>query len=130
MAKQKTSTSKKDDAAWVARALTKMIIDAGFTSLEELQASDKLDGSELPAFDVEMEALGVDLSGISSTPPVPGAEPAGVSTAASRPCGTRRISIRVHERVLFAFKAQAEKTGTPYQTLMKRALDEAAERHV
>jgi predicted DNA binding CopG/RHH family protein len=42
-------------------------------------------------------------------------------------CGTKSITIRIHNRVLRAFKAQAAATGTPYQTLMHRALSEAAD---
>jgi predicted DNA binding CopG/RHH family protein len=41
-------------------------------------------------------------------------------------CGTKSITIRIHNRVIRAFKAQAAATGTPYQTLMHRALSEAA----
>lgn len=42
--------------------------------------------------------------------------------------GTKPISIRLHTRVINAFKVEAIKTGTPYQTLMHQALAEAAEK--
>jgi predicted DNA binding CopG/RHH family protein len=42
-------------------------------------------------------------------------------------CGTKSITIRIHNRVIRAFKAQAAATGTAYQTLMHRALSGAAD---
>lgn len=42
--------------------------------------------------------------------------------------GTKPVSIRLHTRVVNAFKAQALKTGTPYQTLMHQALADAADK--
>lgn len=44
--------------------------------------------------------------------------------------GTQRICIRVPARTVQAFKAQATKSGTAYQTLMNRVLREAAEKYV
>lgn len=41
--------------------------------------------------------------------------------------GTKAVSLRIPFRVINAFKAQSIKTGTNYQTLMNRALAEAAE---
>lgn len=42
-------------------------------------------------------------------------------------CGTTPITIRIPNRVLQAFRAQSEKTGTKYQTLINRALSDAAD---
>lgn len=42
-------------------------------------------------------------------------------------CGSKPITIRVPNRVLQAFRDQSDKTGTKYQTLMNRALRDAAE---
>ena len=42
-------------------------------------------------------------------------------------CGTTAITIRVPNRVLQAFRAHSDRTGTRYQTLMNRALREAAD---
>ena len=56
----------------------------------------------------------------------------GASTSASTErlrtpvSGTKPITIRVPNRVLQAYHRKAEKTGTAYQTLMNRALKEAA----
>lgn len=50
------------------------------------------------------------------------------ATAAPEPVsGTKPVTIRLHNRVVEAFKAAAAKTGTSYPTLMHRALAEAAE---
>jgi hypothetical protein len=62
-------------------------------------------------------------------PPVRVAPPVktGGTGASSLPLsGTHPISIRVPVKILRAFKAQAEKTGVCYQTIMHRALREAA----
>ncbi len=40
--------------------------------------------------------------------------------------GTKKISIRVSARLLAAFRLQAEKTGTGYQTLINQTLQVAA----
>ena len=40
----------------------------------------------------------------------------------ARLTGTRRICIRLSAHTLASFKAQAAKTGVPYQTIMNRAL--------
>jgi len=41
--------------------------------------------------------------------------------------GTKAVSLRIHYRVINAFKAESIKTGTSYQTLMNRALADATE---
>lgn len=41
--------------------------------------------------------------------------------------GTKSISLRVPNRVLRVYRQQSEKTGTAYQVLMNRALQEAAD---
>ncbi|MBA4212989.1 MAG: hypothetical protein C0449_07890 [Polaromonas sp.] len=58
------------------------------------------------------------------------AAPAGTPTKKLSSCeivsGTKPISIRIHRRVINAFKAEAIDKGTNYQTLMHRALADAA----
>lgn len=131
MAKRKTGTRpKKDDAAWVEKVLKKLIIDAGFTSQAELEARVELFDSELPELNFEMPDFSVDLTGLVESAPQPVASPAPLKPPLPPASGTRTITIRVHERVVLAFKAHAEKTGTPYQTLMKRALSDATESFV
>jgi len=41
--------------------------------------------------------------------------------------GTKGVSLRIPNRVINAFRAESIKTGTSYQTLMIRALADAAE---
>ncbi len=41
--------------------------------------------------------------------------------------GTQPITIRLHKRVINAFKAESARTGTSYQTLMHRTLAAAAD---
>lgn len=41
--------------------------------------------------------------------------------------GSKAVSLRIPYRVIHAFKSQSIKTGANYQTLMNRALAEAAE---
>ena len=109
--------------AWVENVLKKMFVDAGFTSLAEVEAKSKLE-------DCHLHELVLDLTDIDPDHPEPAPCPTLATPPALLASGTRRISIRVHERVLLKFKAQAEKSGTPYQTLMKRALDEATRRYL
>lgn len=58
------------------------------------------------------------------------AAPAGTPTKKLSSCeivsGAKPISIRIHRRVINAFKAEAIDKGTNYQTLMHRALADAA----
>lgn len=53
--------------------------------------------------------------------------PATVDRLKATVSGTSSISIRVPNRILQAFRRQADKTGVPYQTLINRALDKAAD---
>lgn len=52
---------------------------------------------------------------------------AGDGSATEPVSGRKPVTIRVPNRVLLAFRKQADKTGTAYQTLMNRALESAAE---
>lgn len=62
--------------------------------------------------------------------PAPATERAPTAVTPEPVCGTKPISIRLHNRVINAFKAEATKTGTSYQRLMHRALADAAEEFV
>lgn len=127
MAKHKTATRKRDDAAWVEKVVTKLIKDAGITSRSELEGNPELDECFLPAMDMTFAGFDGDLHDLMTRRSASAVAVAGTSPPHSPACGTRRTCIRIHERVLLAFKAEAAKTGTPYQTLMKRVLNEAAE---
>lgn len=52
---------------------------------------------------------------------------AGDGPATEPVSGRKPVTIRVPNRVLQAFRKQADKTGTAYQTLMNRALESAAD---
>ena len=54
-------------------------------------------------------------------------DPATIKRLKTTTSGTKRITIRVPNWVLQVFRDQAETTGVPYQTLMNRALGEAAD---
>ncbi|MBP7484330.1 MAG: BrnA antitoxin family protein [Aquabacterium sp.] len=54
-------------------------------------------------------------------------DPASVERLKATASGTRPITIRIPNRVLQKFHRQADKTGTPYQTLVNRVLSEAAD---
>lgn len=73
-----------------------------------------------------LDDLGDFLEGLlsSSTPPSKSALPAVAPEPVS---GTKPITIRLHKRVINAFKAEAARTGIRYQTLMHRALADAAD---
>lgn len=120
MAKRKGGARcKTDEASSVERVFKTLLAEAGFASLEELEARAKSMDFDLPEFKADLTDIVPELpSPVScSTPSKASLEPTS---------GTRRISIRVHERVLRKFKALAAKTGTPYQTLMKRSLNDAS----
>lgn len=124
MAKRKGGARcKTDEASSVERVFKKMLAEAGFASLEELEARAKSMDCDLPEFDV-------DLTDIVPEMPSPVSCSTPSKALLAPPSGTRRISIRVHERVLLKFKAQAATTGTPYQTLMKRALSDASAKYL
>ncbi|GAB3189923.1 BrnA antitoxin family protein [Hydrogenophaga aquatica] len=54
-------------------------------------------------------------------------DPATIKRLKATVSGTTPTTIRVHNRVLRAFRQQADETGVPYQTLMNRVLAEAAD---
>lgn len=81
-----------------------------------------------PILDVNAELAGLDE--FLDSLPTTAARVAKPTLTAKPPkpvSGTRPISIRLHLRVINAFKAEAIRTGTSYQTLMHRALADATE---
>lgn len=124
MAKRNIDSRRKmGDMEWVENVLKRMFVDARFTSLAEVEAKSKLE-------DCHLHELVLDLTDLDPDQPEPAPRPTPAKPPAPLVSGTRRISIRVHERVLLKFKQQAEKSRTPYQTLMKRALEEATRRYL
>lgn len=86
----------------------------------------------LPMPKVALEPMGIDddwslFEGLIPEEVDKATSPADVGGSKTPVSGTKPITIRVHNRVLRAFRDQAEKTGTAYQTLMNRALANAAD---
>lgn len=110
MAREKKFTKEELN---VVKALMPRILAAAEAPLAEIEfdpADFNVDLDELPPADY-----------LSAPGPVTAAVPL-------RPVsGTRAILIRVPERVIRAFKIEAERTGGHYQTLMNRALKVEAE---
>ena len=107
----------RDLAVEVFRRLMDAIDDPSLTDLSDLPDS---------ILDVELGEVEEYLDLVPSR-----AAPAGTPTKKPSSCeivsGTKPISIRIHRRVINAFKAEAIDKGTNYQTLMHRALADAAE---
>jgi uncharacterized protein (DUF4415 family) len=78
--------------------------------------------------DVEAELRGIDaFVNRMMTAASPASEPHPVAPPAKCTTGTKPVSLRIPNRVINAFRAESMKTGTCYQTLMIRALADAAE---
>ena len=54
-------------------------------------------------------------------------DPASIERLKATVSGTKHVTIRIPNRVLQVFRQQADKKAVPYQTLMNRALSEAAD---
>lgn len=128
MAKRRRGAGRTlTDEERVSRDMATLMRAAGFSSMEELArcaAAD--DGADLVFDDVDLSDLLLDdLPGpTADLPPSRSAKPIALPPV----CGTRSITIRVKAWVLRDFKAQAEKTGVPYQRLINRVLADAAGR--
>lgn len=89
-------------------------------SLDMTGLCDGVD-SELPDVDVLLDGL-LSMPELEDDPsPATGAVPEYVA-------GTKHVSIRIPNRVVNAFKAEAIKAGKNYQTLMNRVLADATEK--
>lgn len=85
---------------------------------------------KLPEFPLEALAIDEDWSLLKELHPElfdGKSDSASVERLKATVSGTRPITIRIPNRVLQKFQRQADKTGTPYQTLINRALSEAAD---
>jgi predicted DNA binding CopG/RHH family protein len=120
-----------EDKVW--RDFKAIMRTGGYRTVEELamaaatQDSTDLDFMpEIDLDDLDLDGqLPEDLVGLKNAPTTsPKSKPAIVVPVS----GTRSVTIRVRQWVLRDFKAQAEKTGIPYQTLMNRALADEAKR--
>ena len=92
--------------------------------------------AEIPLEDLTFDPMDLDfdfdivLDDISTTPAFTTSKAVRSYKAALPLSGTHPICIRVPARVIKAFRVQADKTGSHYQTLMNRALQSAANRLV
>ena len=82
--------------------------------------SDGID-CDIPDVDVLIDSLGPMPVLADESTPTTGKVPEYVT-------GTKHVSIRIPNRVVNAFKAEAIKAGKNYQTLMNRVLADAAEK--
>jgi len=80
----------------------------------------------IPEVDDGLDDVGCLLDGLL-TSATPTSEPTPARAAPEPVSGTKSITIRIHNRVVNAFKAKAAEMGTSYQTLMHRTLADAAE---
>lgn len=128
MAKRRRGAGRTlTDEERVSRDMATLMRAAGFSSMEELArraAAD--DGADLVFDDVDLSDLAFDDLAGPTTAPAPSTDTKPI--ALPPVSGTRSVTIRVKAWVLRDFKAQAEKTGVPYQRLMNRALADAAGR--
>lgn len=121
MAKGKSDRLRKDAAAVLA-AYNCVMKRGGMPTVASLVAL-----IEVPAVSFDPEGLHVDLDDVPFTFQPECGAPLPSTTTAMPTSGTRSTTIRVPGRVLAAFRAEAERTGTPYQTLMNRTLEAAAD---
>lgn len=87
--------------------------------------------ADMPVLEMEFDdaELSIDWDALPPMTAPASAKAAGAAGAAVSTfplSGTRPVCIRIPARVIRAFKTQAEKTGGCYQTIMNRALREAA----
>lgn len=87
--------------------------------LEDIKAR-ALEMADAPFPDLEIELEDLDLSA-----PAPAGITADTHAGLTVAGKSQKITIRIPTRVLAAFRAQAAKTGVPYQRLMNRALRSA-----
>lgn len=109
----------------ISRALLADVIKRLMANMED-PAFDALVGSVHGA-EHELDDIDALLERLASEKTTPEAGTHGAAAPTLPACGTKPVSIRIHNRVINAFKAEAARTGTPYQTLMHRSLADAAD---
>jgi uncharacterized protein (DUF4415 family) len=81
---------------------------------------------ELPE-DSSLQSIDLDVEfDIDFSVPPPERKPSGPSPAISA-AGTKKVTIRIPNRIIDAFKANARASGRRYQTEVNRALEKAAQ---
>lgn len=105
----------------------------GYRTMEELATAAARHESADLDFQPEIELDDLDLTGLLpeyllGSRGAPNKSPESKPIVMEPVSGTRSITIRVPAWVLRDFKAQAEKTGVPYQRLINRALTDETKR--
>lgn len=101
------------------------------TELEAIKAK-LIEISDEPVMELDLSADALDLDLDLDVTAIPAADPTQGSTSAPTPAPagpsrrSTKISIRISERTLTAFKAQAAKNKIPYQRLVNQVLRAAA----
>lgn len=83
-----------------------------------------------PEIDFDIDEFNVDLDQLFPADYLSAPRPVTAAVPLPPVSGTRPVFIRVPERVIRAFKIEAQSKGVGYQTLMSRALLQAAEHFV
>lgn len=114
----KHTKTKKEDTTPSLVVLQSILKQVGLTVEDLLREQPDIEFNlETQEFDIEEL-----LADTKFTP-----NPPKVSKALLPVSGKQSITIRIDRRVLMAFRNQSEKTGTAYQTLINRALQDAAD---
>ena len=112
----KKKTTESDVMAMLAQMLNQLGVDGA--SLDINQTS----GIELVPIDLVELPLDFDFDpSLPDVPPGGGKHPVTGCTS-----GSKKISIRIPNRILGRFNAKAKLSGTQYQTLITRTLDLAS----
>lgn len=80
-----------------------------------------------PEIDFDIDEFNVDLDQLFPADYLSELRPVTAAVPLTPVSGTRPILIRVPERVIRAFRIEAERKGVGYQTLMNRALKATAD---
>ncbi len=110
---------KSMDRALVAEVFKRLLAEI------EKPASPVSPGS-LPGVEADLKGIDSFINRLM-TEVAPAGEGKSVELTVEYASGTKPVSLRIPNRVINAFRAEAIKTGASYQTLMIRALADAAE---
>lgn len=114
------SSRKSVSRALVADVVKRLMVVIETPAFDELVAS-------VHGVDHELDDLDGLLERLAKEPTTPKVSPPAATAPVEPACGTKPITIRIHNRVINAFKAEAARTGIPYQTLIHRTLADAAD---
>lgn len=101
-----------------------LVADVVKRLMAEMQNPSPL--ASVPDVDRELRDIDAFVNRLMTTA-VPDSKTSSATPHVEVVSGTKAVSLRIPCRVINAFKYQSMETGTNYQTLMNRALAEAAE---